>query len=113
MSVSNDSTLTGTIDDGRASLSSSFLDFCNKVRKNDLSILPAFGNHFRIRYLSEREHMEIADALLENNSVTYLYLKTEKYTKSSAEAMAKYVRTSKRLQHIRWYVDWDAELQQR
>jgi Ran GTPase-activating protein (RanGAP) involved in mRNA processing and transport len=32
--------------------------------------------------------------------------KTEKYTKSSAEAMAKYVRTSKRLQHIRWNGAW-------
>jgi hypothetical protein len=41
--------------------------------------------------------------MLENNSVTYLLLwTTEKYTKSSAEAMARYMRTSKRLQRIRW-----------
>jgi hypothetical protein len=46
--------------------------------------------------------MELADALLENTSVTYLALKTENYTKSSAEAMAKYVRTSKHLQRIQW-----------
>jgi hypothetical protein len=46
--------------------------------------------------------MELADALLENNSITNLELMTEKYTKSSAEAMAKYVRTSQRLQRIRW-----------
>jgi hypothetical protein len=46
--------------------------------------------------------MELADALLENTNVTFLDLETAKYTKSSAEAMAKYVRTSKRLQRIHW-----------
>jgi hypothetical protein len=70
MSVSNDSTLAGTIDDGRALLSSTFLEFCAKVRNNDPSILPELGNPFQIRNLSEREHTELADALLENNSVT-------------------------------------------
>jgi hypothetical protein len=86
-----------------ALLSSTFLDFCGKVRGNDPSILPEPGNPLRIRNLSEKEDMELADALLENTSVTYLTLETAKYTNSSAEAMAKYVRTSKRLQHIRWY----------
>jgi Leucine-rich repeat (LRR) protein len=62
--------------------------------------------------------MEVADALLENNSVTYIELRTAKYTKSSAQAMAKYVRTSKRLQRICWNGDWvavidDQEFQQR
>jgi Ran GTPase-activating protein (RanGAP) involved in mRNA processing and transport len=93
---------TGTIDDGRALLSPTFLEFCAKVRNNDPSILPELGKPFRIRRLSEREYMELADALLENNSVTYLQLHAENHTKSSAEAMAKYVRTSKRLQRIRW-----------
>jgi hypothetical protein len=51
--------------------------------------------------------MELADAVLENNSVTYLQL--EEDTKSSAEAMAKYIRTSKRLQQIRWDGEWGAE----
>jgi hypothetical protein len=102
MSVSNDSTALSTIDDGRALLSSTFLEFCVKVRNNDPSILPEVGYPFRIRKLSEGEGMELADALLENNSVTYLLLGTEKYTKSSAQAMAKYVRTSKRLQRICW-----------
>jgi hypothetical protein len=102
MSVSNDSTLTGAIDDGRALLSSTFLEFCVKVRNNDPSILPELGKPFRIRRLSEREDMELAHALLENKSVKYLSLDTEKYTKSSAEAMAKYVRASKRLQHVHW-----------
>jgi hypothetical protein len=96
---------TGTIDDDKALLSSSFLEFCAKVRNNDPSILPAIGRPFRICDLSEREHMELADALLENNCVTYLQLKIKKYTKSSAEAMAKYLRTSTRLQHIRWNRD--------
>jgi hypothetical protein len=72
MSVSNDSTLTGTIDDGRAFLSSTFLDFCAKVRKDDPTVLPELGKPFKIRLLSEREHTELANALLENNSATYL-----------------------------------------
>jgi hypothetical protein len=101
MSVSNDSTALSTIDDGRAMLSSTFLEFCAKVRNNDPSILSEFGKPFNIRHLSEREGLELADALLENTDVTYLKLKTQEYTKSFAEAMAKYVRTSKHVQHIR------------
>jgi hypothetical protein len=49
--------------------------------------------------------MELADALLENTSVTYLKFVTNEYTKRSAEAMAKYVRTSKRLQRIIWRLE--------
>jgi hypothetical protein len=109
MSVSNDSTSTGTIDDGRASLSSAFLEFCAKVRNNDPSILPAVGEPFTIRRMHEREGMELADALLENNSVTYLELETENHTKSSTEAIAKYILTSKRLQRIRLDRRWAAE----
>jgi hypothetical protein len=93
---SNDSTST---DDG-----DSFLEFCVKVRNNDPSILPTLGEPFKIRPLSEKEDMEqLANALLENTSVTYLQLRTEKCTKRSAEALAKYVRTSKCLQRIIWY----------
>jgi hypothetical protein len=96
----------GTVDDGRATLSPSYLEFCAKVRSNDPSILPEPGEPFRIRDLSEKEAMELADALLENNNVTYLELmKLENQTKGSVEAMAKYVRTSKRLQRIRWKGD--------
>jgi hypothetical protein len=113
MSVSNDSALTGTVDDGSALLSSTFLEFCSKVRNNDPSILPECGKPFKIRPMCEREGMELADALLESISVTFLELVPEKYTKSSAEAMAKYVRTSKYLQHIRWNGDWDAVIDDR
>jgi Ran GTPase-activating protein (RanGAP) involved in mRNA processing and transport len=103
MSVSNDSTVLSTIDAGRASLSLPFLKFCAQVRNNDPSILPEPGQPFKIRHsLSEKEGIKLADALLENTSVTYLELRTEKYTKNSAEAMAKYVRTSKHLQRIHW-----------
>jgi hypothetical protein len=102
MRVSNDSTLTGTIDDSTAVLSSIFLEFCVKVRNDDPSILPEPGKPFKILHMSEKEDMELADALLENNRVTYLELEAGRYTKISAEAMAKYVRTSKRLQRIRW-----------
>jgi hypothetical protein len=81
-----------------------FLEFCAQVRNNDPSILPEPGKPFKIRqrHLSEKEDIELADAVLENTSVTYLELKTQDYTKRSAEAMAKYVRTSKHVQHIRW-----------
>jgi Ran GTPase-activating protein (RanGAP) involved in mRNA processing and transport len=108
MSVSNNSALTGTIDDGRPLLSSTFLDFCIKVRCNDPSILPDCGKPFKIRHMCEWEGIELADALLENTSVTYLELEPSKYTKSSAEAMAKFVRNSKHLKHIHWSEDWDA-----
>jgi hypothetical protein len=83
-------------------LSSTFLEFCVRVRNNDPSILPESGEPFIIRRLSQREQIELADALLENNNVTYLELGTKTYTKTSADAMAKYVRTSSRLRHIRW-----------
>jgi hypothetical protein len=103
ISVSNDSTLTGTINDGRASLlSSRFLDVCGKVRNNDPSILPEVGKPFKIRLMDKREGIELADALLENTSIAYLQLETAVYTKSTAEAMAKYLRTSKHLHRIRW-----------
>jgi Ran GTPase-activating protein (RanGAP) involved in mRNA processing and transport len=102
MSDPNDSTSTG---DG-VPLSSTVLEFCDKVRNDDPSILPDPGEPVRIRHLSEKEDTELADALLENTSVTYLELGTAKYTKCSAEAMAKYVRTSKRLQRIRWPDDY-------
>jgi hypothetical protein len=111
MSVSTGT--TGIIDDGRDLLSSTFLEFCAKVRNNDPSILPAVDEPFKIRRMCEREHIELVNALLENNSVTYLQLEMENYSKSSAEAMAKYVLTSKRLQRIRWNADRDTELQQR
>jgi Ran GTPase-activating protein (RanGAP) involved in mRNA processing and transport len=106
MSAPNDSTsqVTSTGDD--VSLSSSFLDFRGKVRSNDPSILPLPGESFKIRNLSERENIELADALLENTSVTYLELDAGKYTKRSVEAMAKYIRTSKRLQRIYWLRNW-------
>jgi hypothetical protein len=98
MSHSNDSTST---DDG-VPFSSVFIDFCSKVRNDDPSVLPELGKPFKIRHLSEKEDMELADALLENTSVTHLQLWTKKYTKGSAEAMAKCIRASKCLQHIRW-----------
>jgi hypothetical protein len=104
MSDPNDSTST---EDG-VPFSPKFLEFCAKVRRNDRSILPDTGNYpyidnpLIIRDLSEKESVELADALLENTNVTYLELDTAKYTKCSAEAMAKYLRTSKCLQRIYW-----------
>lgn len=82
MSASSDSTILSTIVDGTALLSPVFLEFCVKIRSNDPSILPEPGNPLIIRQLSEKEDIELADALLENNNVTYLRLWTENYTKS-------------------------------
>jgi hypothetical protein len=101
MSDPNVSMVLSTIEDGRALLSPIFLEFCTKVRNNDLSVLPAPGEPLRTRDMGERERLELADALLENTNVTYLELEMEHHTKCSAEAMAKYVRTSKSLQRIR------------
>ncbi len=117
MSDPNDSAALSTIDDSSAFRSSTFLEFCAKVRNSDPSVLPAPGEPLRIlSSLSEKEDIELADALLENTNVTYLELGTRLYKKSSAEAMAKYVRTSKSLQRIQWdrvtFGD-DRELRQR
>jgi hypothetical protein len=100
MSDPNDSTSAGAC----APFLSTFLDFCAKMRKDDPSILPEDGEPCKIRSICEREGIELSDALLENKSVTYLELETATYTKRSAEAMAKYLRTSERLQRIRWHV---------
>jgi hypothetical protein len=102
--------------DDSVSLSSTFFEFCAKVRKDDPSILPVPGQPLRFSHLSEKEHIEVADALLENTNVTYFKLETGNYTKCSAESMAKYVRTSKRLQRIHWPRIWttdDQELRHR
>jgi hypothetical protein len=90
-----------------------FLDFCVNVRNNNPSILPELGEPFRICRLSEKEDVELADALLENTNVTSLEMEMDHHTKCSAEAMAKYVRTSKHLQHIRCKGDWRAVLDDR
>jgi hypothetical protein len=64
--------------------------------------------------MSEKEWMELADALLESSSVTYLELGRVEYTKKIAEVVAEYVRTSKRLQSIHWIGNsTERELQQR
>jgi Ran GTPase-activating protein (RanGAP) involved in mRNA processing and transport len=102
MSDPNDSTSTCV----RVPLCSTFLEFCAKVREDDSSILPKAGKPFSIGRLSEEEDMELADALLENTSVTYLRLEAAIYTKRPAESMAKYMRTSKRLQRICWLGNW-------
>ncbi len=47
--------------------------------------------------MNEDEDTELADTFPEKTNVTYLALGTEKYTTNSAEAMAKYIRNSKRL----------------
>jgi hypothetical protein len=94
---------------GTVSLSSTFLEFCRNVRNNDPSILPEPGEPLRITHLSEKEGMELADALLENASIAHLKLKTNYYTKSSAEAMGQYVRNSKCLQRISWKGEMNGE----
>jgi hypothetical protein len=90
-------------------LSSAFLELCGKVRNNDRSLLPDLGEPFKIRDMREREGMELADALLEDTSITYLELVKGRYTDVYGEAMAKYVRTSQRLQRIRWITETPSE----
>ncbi len=97
MSHPNDSTITGNGD----SVSSPFPKYCDKVRNSDPSILPEVGKPLKMfSSLNEKENIELADALLENINITYLELRTATYTKSSAGAMAKYLRSSKSLQRV-------------
>jgi hypothetical protein len=79
MSVSNDS--NGSICNGRLFLSPTFLDFCAKVRNSDPCILPEVGKTFKVCRICEKQDTELADALLENMSITYLRLDTAKYKK--------------------------------
>jgi hypothetical protein len=91
MSDPYDSTASGTIDDcNRAVLPSKFSRQSAKQRS---FYSAGTWQAVRIRHLSEKEDIELVDALRENTCAAYLGLKTEEYTKSSAEAMAKYVRT--------------------
>jgi Ran GTPase-activating protein (RanGAP) involved in mRNA processing and transport len=83
-------------------LSMKFLEICAKVRNNDPSLSPNRGKPFRFPSLSENEGIKLADALLENKSVTYLELDMDSYTIISAEAMAEYLRASKCLQSVSW-----------
>jgi hypothetical protein len=76
-----------------------FLEFCAKVRNRNN--YPS-GKPLRIRTLSENEATKLADALLAGTNITYLELEMAKCTKYSAEAMAKYVRSSKCLQRLRF-----------
>jgi hypothetical protein len=58
MSDPNDSTNT---DDG-VPLSSTFLEFCGKVRNKDRSILPEPGEPIKIRHMCERQGIKLYDA---------------------------------------------------
>jgi Ran GTPase-activating protein (RanGAP) involved in mRNA processing and transport len=102
MSDSNDPTIS--TDNGVVSraLSSTFLEFCAKVRNNDPSILPEDSLPFTIDHMGEKYGMELASALMENTNVKNLELWQVEYTKILAEAMAKYVRTSKSLESLSW-----------
>jgi hypothetical protein len=71
--------------------------------------MPDADRPFSIHSMCEREGTELSNVLLENTCATYLLLEMEKYTESSAEAMAKYVRASKHLQRIRCNVDLVAD----
>jgi hypothetical protein len=70
LSLSDPYDSTSSIDDDDVSISSTSLEFCAKVRKDDPSLLPEPGEPFIIRPLSEKEDMELADALLENTKIT-------------------------------------------
>jgi hypothetical protein len=71
-----------SINNGTALHSSAIIAFCGKMRNNDPSILPEVGRPFKIHLLGEREGVELADALLENTSVTYFKLEIKEYTKA-------------------------------
>lgn len=80
-----------------------FSTFAPRCETAIFSVLPESGKPFKIRRICEREGLELADALLQNTNITYLQFGTATYTKSFlGEAMAKYVRASKRLKRFGW-----------
>jgi hypothetical protein len=58
--------------------SSTFLDFCVKVRTDDTSVLPVPGKPFKIRHLSEKE--DALGATLGWNSLMLSWKTTASYT---------------------------------
>jgi hypothetical protein len=70
--MSNPNYSTST-DDGVPRLTK-FQEFCAKVRNSHPSILPDLGEPLRIghRRLTEKEDIELADALLQNTNITNL-----------------------------------------
>jgi hypothetical protein len=55
MSVSNGSSALNSIDNSTALLSSTIIDFCGKVRNNDLSSLPEADRPFKIYFLAREK----------------------------------------------------------
>lgn len=84
------------------SVSSTFLQCCVRLRADDPTVLPRKGAPFVInRKLSERESIELTNALLQNTNIQSISLNVDHYTSKSAETMGKYLRGSKHLQRVR------------
>jgi Ran GTPase-activating protein (RanGAP) involved in mRNA processing and transport len=88
-------------------ISSTFLDFCTKLRDDDPTVLPSADMPFRIRCgLSETEHIGLSDALLESRAVKRLELEVLGFTERSAKAIGKYLRSSKHLVSVSFKDGW-------
>jgi Ran GTPase-activating protein (RanGAP) involved in mRNA processing and transport len=84
-----------------APISATFLGYCNQLRENDPTVLPRDNLPFKIGpRLSEREHIELADALTHNTRVQRIFMELDDYSERSAQAMAEYFRASKVLRCV-------------
>jgi Ran GTPase-activating protein (RanGAP) involved in mRNA processing and transport len=90
-----------TDDIDSASTWQAFGMYCDQLRANDPTVVPGDNLPFKIRpCLSEKEHIELADALTQNTIVKRIFLDVDDFTERSAQAMAEYLRTSKNLYSV-------------
>jgi Ran GTPase-activating protein (RanGAP) involved in mRNA processing and transport len=96
----NDTKVAAVVAD--RSVSSTFLECCQRLRADDPTVLPRIGAPFVInRRLNERESILLTNSLLKNTNVQSLALNVDHYTFKSAETMGEYLRASKHLQLVR------------
>jgi Ran GTPase-activating protein (RanGAP) involved in mRNA processing and transport len=90
-----------TMAEDSASTSPTFREYCDKLRANDPTVLPRDNFPFKIGpLLSEREHIELADALTQNTLIERIFMELDDYTERSAKAMAEYFRASEGLRCV-------------
>jgi hypothetical protein len=89
---------------GDSSISSAVRVLCDRLRANDPRVLAHDSFFVPIEShgeYSEGERIQVFQALKENTQVKRIRLWSHGYTKSSAEAAAKYLESSQTLQTIR------------
>jgi hypothetical protein len=111
-SISDSSNAHVDVDAGdEALISVSVRRLCNRLRANDPRLLDdrhdddVFDPSHHMQGYSEAEIIEVFQALKENTSVKNVALSLNDYTKSTAEAAADYLESSKTLQTLELWVN--------